>query len=88
MEIFKNAAGSTDLAMDRRGHDGPSWFPSSDTCAISSGTLFITHDGRYDRSSEAQWSVEGLHSKTLQLLEYGTGITSLNFMTNLQDGPS
>ena len=24
LEIVQNAAGSTDIAMDRRGHDGPS----------------------------------------------------------------
>ena len=39
--------------------------------AISSAALFITLDGRYDGSSHAQRSVEGLHSKTLELLEYG-----------------
>ena len=31
LEICQNAAGSTDLATDRRGHDGPSWTPSSHT---------------------------------------------------------
>ena len=55
---------------------------------ISSVALFITLDGRYDRSLRAQRSVEGLRSKTLELLEYGYWITSLNFMTNVQDGPS
>ncbi|TMW80305.1 hypothetical protein EJD97_021632, partial [Solanum chilense] len=39
--------------------------------AISSAALFITLDGRYDVSSHAQRSVEGLSSKTLELLEYG-----------------
>ena len=39
--------------------------------AISSAALFITLDGRYDGSSQAQRSVEGLLSKTLNLLEYG-----------------
>ncbi|TMW84932.1 hypothetical protein EJD97_024113, partial [Solanum chilense] len=67
----QNAAGSTGIATDRRGHDGPSWIPSSNTCAISSAALFITLDGRYDGSSQAQRSVEGLRSKTLELLEYG-----------------
>ena len=71
LEICQNAVGSTDLATDRRGHDGPSWILSSDTCAISSAALFITLDGRYDGSSQAQRSVEGLRSKTLELLEYG-----------------
>ncbi|TMW83610.1 hypothetical protein EJD97_001219, partial [Solanum chilense] len=39
--------------------------------AISSAALFITLDGRYDGSSQVQRSVEGLRSKTLELLEYG-----------------
>ena len=39
LEICQNAAGSTDLAMDRHGHDGPSWTPSSHTCGISSAAL-------------------------------------------------
>ncbi|TMW82654.1 hypothetical protein EJD97_005469, partial [Solanum chilense] len=38
--------------------------------AISSDALFITPDDRYDGSSQAQWSVNGLRSKTLELLEY------------------
>ena len=53
MEICRNAVGLTDLATDRRGHDGPSWIPSSNTCAISSASLFITLNGRYDGSLEA-----------------------------------
>ena len=71
LEICQNAAGSAKLATDRRGHDGPSWTPSSHTCAISSAALFITLDGKYDGSSQAQRSIEGLRSKTLKLLEYG-----------------
>ena len=55
---------------------------------ISSAALFITLDGRYDGSLQAQRSVKGLISKTLELLEYGYWATSLIFMTNLQDGPS
>ncbi|TMW80666.1 hypothetical protein EJD97_017061, partial [Solanum chilense] len=38
---------------------------------ISFAALFITLDGRYDASLRAQRSVEGLCSKTLELLEYG-----------------
>ncbi|TMW80996.1 hypothetical protein EJD97_012938, partial [Solanum chilense] len=68
---FQNAAGSTDHATDRRGHDGLSWISSSHTRAISSATLFITLDGRYDGSSQAQRSIEGLRSKILELLEFG-----------------
>ena len=51
LEIYQNAAGSTDLATNRRGHDGPSWTPSSHTCAISFAALFITLDGKYDGPS-------------------------------------
>ena len=51
LEIFQNAAWSTDHATDRRGHDGPSWTPSSHTYAISSAALFTTLDGKYDGSS-------------------------------------
>ncbi|TMW97924.1 hypothetical protein EJD97_004779, partial [Solanum chilense] len=67
----QNAAGSTDLTTDLSGHDGLPWISSSHTCAISSAALFITLDGRYDGSSQAQRSVEGLRSKTLELLEFG-----------------
>ena len=51
LEICQNAAGSTDLATDRLGHDGPSWTPTSHTCAIFFGALFITLDGKYDGPS-------------------------------------
>ena len=71
LEICQNAVGSTDLAMDLRGHEGPSRIPSSRTCAISSASLFITLDGRYDGSSQAQRSVEGLCSIALEVLEFG-----------------
>ncbi|TMX01354.1 hypothetical protein EJD97_024665 [Solanum chilense] len=84
MEICQNAPGSTDLATDRRGHEGPSWTSSSHTCAISSAALFITLDGRYDRSSQAQQSVEGLRSKTLELLEYGYW----DYFSELNDEPA
>ena len=87
-EICQNAARSMDLATDRRGHDGPSWTPSSHTYAISSAALFITLDNKYDGPSKAQRSVEGLRFKHLNSWNMGIGTTSLNFMTNLQDGPS
>ncbi|TMW88791.1 hypothetical protein EJD97_018089, partial [Solanum chilense] len=67
----QNAAGLTGFAMDRCGPDGSSWTPSSHTCAISSAALFITLNGMYDGSSQAQRAVEGLRSKTLELLEFG-----------------
>ena len=51
LKVFQNAAGSTDLATDHCGHDGPSWTPPFHTYAISSAALFITLDGKYDGSS-------------------------------------
>ncbi|TMW80810.1 hypothetical protein EJD97_014872, partial [Solanum chilense] len=66
----QNAAGSMDLATDCRGHDEPSWTPSSHTCAISYVALFIIVDGRYDGSSQAQRSIEDLRCKTHKLLEF------------------
>ena len=84
LEICQNAAGSTELATDRRGHDGPSWTLSSYTCAISSAALFITLDGKYDGSSQAQRSVVGLRSKTLKLLEFGYW----DYFSDLHDEPA
>ncbi|TMW98778.1 hypothetical protein EJD97_003491, partial [Solanum chilense] len=78
------AAGSTDRATDRRGHNGPSWTPSSHTCAISSAALFITLDDRYDGSSQAQRSVKGLRSKTHELLEFGYW----DYFSDLHDKPA
>ncbi|TMW99381.1 hypothetical protein EJD97_002657, partial [Solanum chilense] len=80
----QNAGGSTDLATERRGQDGPSWTPLSHTCAISSATLFITLDGRYDGSSQAQRSIKDLRSKTLELLEFGYW----DYFSVLHDEPS
>ena len=84
LENCQNAAGSTDLATDHRGHDGPSWTQSSHTCAISSAALFITLDDRYDGSSQAQRSVEGLRSKTLELLEF----EYWDYFSDLHDEPA
>ena len=84
LEICQNASGSTNIATDRRGHDGPSWIPLSHTCAISSATLFVTLDGRYDGSSHAQRSVEGLRSKTLELLEF----RYWDYFSDLHDEPA
>ncbi|TMW82204.1 hypothetical protein EJD97_006527, partial [Solanum chilense] len=80
----QNAGGSTDLATDHRGYDGQSWTPSSHTCAISSVALFTTLDGRYDGSPPAQRSVEGLRSKTLELLEFGY----CDYFSDLYDEPA
>ena len=84
LEICQIAAGSMDLATDRRGHDGPSWTPSSHTCAISSIALFITLDGKYEGQSQAHRSVEGLRFKALKLLEYGYW----DYFSELHDEPA
>ncbi|TMX01838.1 hypothetical protein EJD97_023461, partial [Solanum chilense] len=84
LEICQNAAGSTDLATDRRGHDGPSWTPSSHTCALSSAAFFIILDGRNDGSSQTQRSVEDLRCKTLKLLEFGYW----DYFSELHDEPA
>ena len=84
LEIFQNVVGSTDLVMDRRGHDGLSWTLSPYTCAISSAAFFITLDGKCDGSSQAQRFVEGLRSKTLELLEYGYW----DYFSELYDEPA
>ena len=47
LEIYQNAPGLTELAMDRCGHDEPAWTPSSHNYAISLAALFITFDGKY-----------------------------------------
>ena len=88
LEICQNAAGSTDLATDRLGHDGPSWTPSSHTCAIllllSSlpSTASMTDIHKHNGPSRA------FVSKHFNSWNMGTRITSLNFTTNLQDGLS
>ena len=84
LKICQNAAGSTDLATDRHGHDGPSWTPLSHTYAISSAAIFIPLDGKYDGPSQAQRSVKGLRSKKLQLLEYGYW----DYFSELHDEPA
>ena len=84
MEIYQNTVGSTDLATDRRGHEGLSWIPSSHTCEISSVALFITLDDRYDGSSQAQRSVGGLRSITLELLKFGYW----DYFSDLHDEPA
>ena len=84
LEICQDVAGSTGRATDRRGHDRPSWTPSSHTCAIFSSALFIILDGRYDGSSQAKRSVEDLRSKTLKLLEFGYW----DYFSELHDEPA
>ena len=84
LEICQNAVRAMELATDHHHHDGPSQIPSSHTCAISSAALFITHEKRYDGLSQAQRSVKGLRSKTVELLEFGY----LDYFTDLRDEPA
>ena len=65
MEICQNAAGSMDHATDRRGLRRPIHG------AISSAAFFIPLDGKCDRPSQAQRSVEVLRFNILQLLDSG-----------------
>ena len=69
MEICQNAVGSTDprrvIVVTALMDSVAPYF------ANSSAALFITLDGRYDRSSQAQRFVEGLRSITLKLLVLG-----------------
>ncbi|TMX04669.1 hypothetical protein EJD97_006022, partial [Solanum chilense] len=51
--------------------------------ANSSDALFITLDGSYDGSSQAKRTVEGLHSITLKLLEFGYW----DYFSDLHDKP-
>ncbi|TMW80851.1 hypothetical protein EJD97_014394, partial [Solanum chilense] len=51
---------------------------------ITSASLFITLDGRYEGSSQDQQSVEGLRSKTVELLEYGYW----DYFSELHDEPA
>ena len=88
LEICQNAVGSTDLAMDRHGHDGLSWTPSSHTYAISSAALFITLDASMKDRHRHNGPSRVFVPKHFNSWNMDTRITSLNFMTNLQDGPS
>ncbi|TMW88599.1 hypothetical protein EJD97_018338, partial [Solanum chilense] len=80
----QNAAGSTDLVTDRRGHDGPSWTLSSHTCANYSAALFIILDDRYGGSSQAQRSFGGIRSITLESLKFGYW----DYFSDLHDEPA
>ena len=51
---------------------------------ISSDAIFITLNGRYDGSSQAQRSIEGLRSITLKLLEFGYW----DYFSDLHDEPA
>ena len=88
LEICQNAAGSTDLATDRRGHDGPSWTPSSH---IYQFLLLLSSFFSTASMTDCRWHngpSRVFVSKYFNSWNLVTGITSLNFMTNLQDGPS
>ena len=81
--IIQKAAGSTDLAMGRRGHDGPSWTLSSHTLQIllllSSLPSTAGMTDRHNLNVPSRVSFP----KHLNSWNMGTGTTSLNFMTNL-----
>ena len=70
--------------------DGSSWSRRAVMDSIvpyfanSSTALFITLDGRYDGSSHAQRSIEGLRSITLKLLEFGYW----DYFSDLLDEPA
>ncbi|TMW80657.1 hypothetical protein EJD97_017219, partial [Solanum chilense] len=51
---------------------------------VSYAALFITLDGRYDRSLREKRSAEALHSKTLEFLEYGYW----GYFSDLHDEPA
>ena len=88
LKIYQNAAGSTDLITGHRGHDGHSWTPSSHTLQIllllSSLPSTAGMTDRHRHNGPSRVSVP----KHLNSWNMGTGITSLNFITNMQDGPS
>ncbi|TMW98328.1 hypothetical protein EJD97_004186, partial [Solanum chilense] len=52
--------------------------------ANSSASLFITLHSTYDGSSQAQQSIEGLRSITLELLEFGYW----DYFSNIHDEPA
>ena len=81
--------------MSKRGwvdgpRDGSSWSRWSVMGFVvpyfvnSYDTLFITLDGSYDGSSQAQRSVEGLRSKIIELLEFGY----CDYFSDLHDEPA
>ena len=86
LEICQNTAGSTNHATDRLGHDGRSWTPFpilvQFLLLLSSlpSTASMTDRHRHNGPSRV------FVSKRLNSWNMGTGTTSLNFMTNLQDG--
>ena len=88
LEICQNATRSTDLATNRHGHDGPSWTPSSHTYAISSASSSLPQKASMTDLHRHNGPSRAFVSKHFNSWNMGTGITSLNFMMNLQDGPS
>ena len=72
--MYQNVVESTDLATDHRGHDGPSWTPSSHTCTISFSTLFVTLDGGYDARQRHNGPSMVSVPKHLNSWNMGTGL--------------
>ena len=72
--------------MGRRGHDGPSWTPSSYTLQILLLLSSLPSTNRYDGPFQARQSVEGLCSITLKL--HWNWDYSLIITMNQQDWPS
>ncbi|TMX04012.1 hypothetical protein EJD97_012038 [Solanum chilense] len=73
-----------DLVTGRRGHDGPSWPPSSYTLQILLLLSSLPLTNRYDGPFQARWFVEGLHSITLELF----GIRVLGLLYDHHDEPA
>ena len=84
LEIFQKAAGSTDLATDRHGHDGPSWTPSSHTSANTSASLL-----HYPRR-QVWWTVIGTTVRRGSSFQNTStlGIWVLDHFSELHDEPS
>ena len=71
LEICQNAARLTDLATDRRGHDGPSWTPSSHTWCNFFFCFLYSPRWKVWRAVIGTTVRRGSHFKILQLLESG-----------------
>ena len=82
LEICQNAAGSTDLATDRHGLRRPILMKFLLLLSSLPSMESMTDRHRYNVPSRV------FISKHLNSWNMGSWITFLNFITNLQDGPS
>ena len=82
LEICQNAAGSTDLVMDRRGLRRPILVQFLLLLSSFPSTASMTDRHRHNGPSRV------FVPKHFNSWNLATRITSLNFTTNLQDGPS